>query len=76
MLSYVFANLRYLINIWEICGIRNFNKIQIAQNKAIKILFKNYRTPTKQLLQWDEAISSKEYHGTGTGQTNLQNSHN
>ena len=40
--SYVLSHLRYLINIWGNTGIVNLKKIQLLQNKTIKILFKKH----------------------------------
>lgn len=37
--AYFASHLRYLIPEWGTCGIVNFNRVQIVQNKTLKILF-------------------------------------
>ncbi|KAK9882698.1 hypothetical protein WA026_022748 [Henosepilachna vigintioctopunctata] len=46
------SHLRYLLPIWGTCGSVDFNKMQILQNKILKILFKyDYLTSTNILHQ-------------------------
>lgn len=48
--AYILSNLRYLINIWGTCGVTSFKRVQVLQNRAIKILFQMpYRTSSELL---------------------------
>ena len=50
--SYILCHLRYLINIWGNTGVTSFRKIQVLQNRTVKILFKKDRlTPTEDLYR-------------------------
>ena len=50
--AYILSILRYLIPVWGTCGITNFNKVQVLQNRALKTLFQlNYRMHTDEVYQ-------------------------
>ena len=60
--AYELLNIMYLIGIWGTCGLTNFKKIQIMQNKIVKVLFKKpYLTPTAELYSAETVMHPVRY---------------
>ena len=60
--AYILCNVRYLINIWGTCGLVNMRRVQVLQNRSIKILFqKPYLTPTSELYTTETDLHSIKY---------------
>lgn len=55
--SFFLSRLRYMLPVWGTCGRTNFNKVQILQNKILKILFNYNRLTSTETLYRELKVS-------------------